>query len=208
MEMPKINALFKPPKYNRFLMHLIAHHNLVGNYNSMRIRSIVRHEELCCKAGLMLHYLKHSCAPNIVYADRDGHIVMHTIRPINKGEQLTTLYFGILRESKETRQRIIWQEREFVCKCERCENEPATVAQRQQIFSDANYQAIVARAEDDFSQPLMDKCETVLRMFGRIPWCDELGMVVETYTLFVRARLTGPIKLNMLREIMLENLNL
>lgn len=67
---PKINVLFKLQKHSRFLMHLIAHHQRVANYNSMRIRSSIQVNEkrdMCCHAGIMMRYFKHSCAPNVLW---------------------------------------------------------------------------------------------------------------------------------------------
>ncbi|XP_055298558.1 SET and MYND domain-containing protein 4-like [Sitodiplosis mosellana] len=194
--MPKINALFKLQKHSRFLMHLIAHHNQVANNNSIRIRSSIQlneRREMCCHAGLIKHFFKHSCAPNVLWTDRDGHSVIITIRPVSKGQELTMFYFDILMEPKLNRQKILWENKQFVCNCTRCDGNTASRTQRKRITSDSNYQKIVSKSGRDDSQTMMDKCEMFLRTYNQIPWCDEIGRVVCAYISIIRTRLIGSV---------------
>lgn len=211
MENPRINALFQSQKHNRFLMHLIAHHSQVANNNSIRIRSPVTvndRNEMCCHAGVLLRYFRHSCAPNVLWTDRDGHSVMITIRPVKKGQPLTSFLFEILMESKVNRQKRLWESKHFLCNCTRCTGETASRGQRKRITSDPNYQDIVSKSDDDDSQMMMEKCETFLRMYGQIPWCDEIGKVVTIYISKIRGRLMGVVNLNILCDMLVKNLNL
>lgn len=211
MGIPKIAAMFKQKKHNRFLMHLIAHHKRIADNNSIRVRSSIQVNErrdMCCHAGLIKQYFNHSCAPNLLWTDRDGHSAIITIRPISKGQPLKMFYFEILMEPKVKRQQVLWECKQFVCDCTRCQGNTASLAQRKRIHSDSNYQQIVSAARDDISQKLMEKCETFLRIYGQVPWCNEIGKVVSVYISIIRNRLFGPVNLKILCEMLMKNLNL
>ncbi|XP_055296754.1 SET and MYND domain-containing protein 4-like [Sitodiplosis mosellana] len=193
LEIPKINSTFKLKKYRRFLMHLITHHYRAMKMNSLESGWIVdegngEYVALASQTGVMKCYLKHSCAPNVVVTDLHGNIVIITVRPVKKGQQIMhSIYTDLVKFPKDERHRILWNFCRMTCKCARCEGDTAPFKLRKEMCSNPNFQYIVkqliapARNDDEAKQKMMDNCKRFLRKYGLKPWCEELGMVVQVY---------------------------
>lgn len=111
-------------------------------------------------------------------------------------------------EPKVHRQKVLWQNKQFICNCTRCEGESASLVQRKRISADPNYRKIVSKGENDVSRTMKEKCETFLRLYAQIPWCDEIGKVINAYITIIRSQLIGPVNLDILCDWLLKNLNL
>lgn len=198
MDIPKIKALFKSRKHNRFLMHLVIHHTLVMNKNSIRIRlmsiepSPTNRRDICTHTGLLNGYFEHSCAPNVLRLDRDGYSVYMTIRPVKKGEQLFVTILDLLLEPKETRQKILWESGHFRCACTLCAGPSATPEQRKQLLSDPLYNGCFGNVE---------QYAAILQKYGHGPLCEEIKNVLYYYCMQIRYKYTGPINVRALAEI-------
>lgn len=191
-KIPKIDAMFRTLKHRRFLMHLVCAHVKIVDNNSVQgtfTNSFGQNVNWYNHIGFIENYFKHSCAPNVVTSERDGHRIFITVRPIKKGEQLTFSYYMFRLESTEKRQQILWDRKKMICSCTRCQGISASWEQRQQLTADPNYQKIVldlspmALVDKDEMQAMIDKCATFLKKYDNIEWCDEIGMVVFTYSL-------------------------
>lgn len=191
LKIPKISGFFKTKHHLRFLKHLIYQHGVIADSNSSRVRlssidpNPVNRRDVCSHIGLVGGYFQHSCAPNIFSTDKDGHLYCVTIRPVKKGEQLTTLSYDMLLSSKKERQQILRDEKHLTCKCSRCTDTPATQKQRKQLTSDPLYQHFKLNKGPE-------ECIAVLRKYGHgPPWCDEIFFVMHMYTNYLRQKLLG-----------------
>lgn len=202
LDIPKIKSMFPTEKHRRFLMHLITLHALISQENSIRTRStletsLTERNDMCFHTTIIKHFFKHSCAPNVLFLDRDGNSVFITIRPIKKGEQLLTNVLNILKEPTQKRQETLWEFKNFVCKCSRCEGAVPTPQQLGALASDPNFRSIlstrIAQISGDKMHALMDKCVAFLNRHGQIAWCTQLGRVIEIYIYLLRRRLNGTI---------------
>lgn len=189
-KVPKIESMFKTTKDRRFLMHLIGQHVQIVQNNTVKgcfTSAFGQMIDWYNHIGLIEKYFQHSCAPNVVTCERDGHRVFITVRPIKKGDQLTFSLFSFLLDSKEERHKILWERKKMICRCIRCQGVTASPKQRQQLASDSNYQHIgldfspAVLNESSKLQAMIDKCATFLKKYDDIPWCDEIGTVVQTY---------------------------
>lgn len=205
LDIPTLNAMFKGERHHRFLMHLVGHHRRVSDHNATVIRSGLPNEGTNewrgRHTGLIKRYFTLSCAPNVFWADRDGHLVFITVRPIKEGEQLTITISNFLIEPLSMRQRII-QDRlgiEYVCKCTRCEGLSPTSAQREQLNIELlnrcivlNYVKLQGQNQDNpMVDTMIDECEVFSRKYGGVPWCEEIGQVVNIHMKLLWMKLRG-----------------
>lgn len=198
---PRISVMYESKKHRRFLMHLIGQHVKIGTYNTLHITSdlydlkLEEQIELYSQTGLIPRYFRHSCAPNVLRADRDGNSVYITVRPVNKNGQLLVSNSIDLFDPKEKRQEYLWQEKQIICDCIRCEGVTASFAQRQLIRTDANFLYILSNRftlkleGSDMLQAMLEKCVSFLNQYGRLKWCDEIAIVVDVYINLLGIRL-------------------
>lgn len=199
MDIPMIKEMFKSKRHNRFLMHLVMYHGMVMNRNSIRVRLLSKEpnpknrRDICTHSGFLKGYLEHSCAPNLMWTDLDGHSVYITLRPVKKGEQLFITIMDLLMEPKQKRQKILWENAKFLCRCSLCVGPSATSEQRQQLLADPLYknQNYVA----------------VLQKYGHGPLCDELKSVLNYFIIQLRFKYTGPINLRAWAEMVSDSIN-
>eukprot|EP00994_Dinema_validum_P008231 NODE_732_length_1386_cov_20.676889_g539_i0.p1 GENE.NODE_732_length_1386_cov_20.676889_g539_i0~~NODE_732_length_1386_cov_20.676889_g539_i0.p1 ORF type:complete len:414 (+),score=112.53 NODE_732_length_1386_cov_20.676889_g539_i0:45-1244(+) len=65
--------------------------------------------------------LTHSCSPNTFYSSASGKGCHYALRPIAKGEVITTNYLGpALMLPTVRRQKRLWETKLFLCRCSRC----------------------------------------------------------------------------------------
>ncbi|XP_055302503.1 uncharacterized protein LOC129568532 [Sitodiplosis mosellana] len=194
LNMPKVDAFFRTKKLRRFLMHLVFYHIQILENNSVQgsvklLSGMNQGRLVTCynPTGLIEKYFRHSCAPNVVTAEGDGNHIFMTIRPIKKGDRLTFSCFMFLVESKDKRQKILWERRKMICSCTRCKGVAATSEERRQFLFDPDFQSIVLtklpldHSNTEQIQKVTDKCVNFLKKYDRTEWCDEIGAVVHIY---------------------------
>ena len=198
--------MFRSVRHIRFLQHLIGHHSLLNIYNSIMGQMFVPMnsiglvgKHICLQVGIFSCYIKPSCIPNVYVDESEGFLTVKTIRPVKKGEYLQGTFFMLkLLQSKEARQKHLWDHRRLNCKCPRCNGLVASLAQRQQILDDPDYHYIsyeysVWQRKGDVQtrKAIAEKCVDFLNRHGHIMWCDELGKILFTYLCLVRSKSTN-----------------
>lgn len=199
MKMPKIEGMFKSKKHRQFLMHLIGHHIKIIEYNSVQgfIEKSEGKIECYNHTVLIEKYVKHSCAPNVVTCEGHGNHVFVTIRPVKKGDHINFSFFNFLLYPNVERQLKLWERKRITCQCIRCEGISPSVQQRRRMAVDPDYIGITTHFPDTYSELLQiffdkenepfsnvvlaEKCISFLRKYKEVPWCREIGQVVEIY---------------------------
>ncbi|XP_055298561.1 SET and MYND domain-containing protein DDB_G0273589-like [Sitodiplosis mosellana] len=197
---PYIAAKFSSLKHRRFLMHLIAHHIQITNFNSYQVNNQKTHGvDFYHQIGLMTKYFRHSCAPNVLMTERDGISIYTAIRSIKKGDELFISYFKFLGLPKHVRQQELWNQVHIKCNCSRCMGAAASSDQRQQLATDPDFPLILSSASNlspYASQKIEDtieKCIAFLTKYGQIKWCDEIGEAVDAYIKTLDCRIPRPL---------------
>ncbi|XP_055306371.1 uncharacterized protein LOC129570697 isoform X1 [Sitodiplosis mosellana] len=206
MDIPEIREKFSSKKHNRFLMHLVMHHARAASRNTIRIRHLTlepvpdptERRDVCIHTGLIKRYFSHSCAPNVTHVDRDGHSVFITVRPLKKGDQLFSTVFNCMTESKEKRQKLLWEHNNFLCECTLCTGPMATSQQRKQMLADPLYQNYLKGKATG---------EAVLQKYGHGPLCEEVLNVLNRYCSDVQFRYVGPVNLRAWSEIVADSMD-
>ncbi|RMX80802.1 hypothetical protein D0869_07285 [Hortaea werneckii] len=132
-----------------------------------------------CAIFLTYSRLNHSCSPNAhhAYNEREGLEMLHAVRTITYGEEITVSYINLLRTSSQRAAEL--QQWGFACACECCKGSgaPASKARRRRMF-DID-QAI---AFDECANPLMrafpqPKYTLPQHITGKLAWVEELVML-------------------------------
>ncbi|XP_055296607.1 uncharacterized protein LOC129565611 [Sitodiplosis mosellana] len=205
MDMPKMNAMFKAKRHNRFLIHLIMQHVQIMSKNSIRIRLCSveaaprKRTDVCTHTGMLKGYFEHSCAPNVLWIDNNGYSLYITTRPVKKGEQLFVTMFDLLSKPKAERQRILWEQGNFLCVCSLCTGPEATPEQRKQLLSDPLYRS------GGFD--CLDKCATILQKHGHGPLCKEMKNLLDGYCMQLRFKYTNSTNIRAWAEIVSDSLS-
>lgn len=183
----KIVNQFITNAQKHFLMHLILHHIFILN-NSYQC-NVNNH----C-AFILPSYVNHSCAPNLLFANNANQIIFVTMRPIKAKEQLFQTYLGdILSEvpydSVEYRRQYLYDLFGFLCECERC-TPTGKKMDWQDFTKTTEHVSVVLQSKALMEKPKFDKinllilqkrCIDFLNRFGRMQWCDDLGMMMNCY---------------------------
>ncbi|XP_055297199.1 SET and MYND domain-containing protein 4-like [Sitodiplosis mosellana] len=190
LDIPKLKTIFNLKKYRRFLMHLISHHYLVLDVHSNIASSGFSRDSnvpwASSTTGVMVGYLSHSCAPNVLVSTFHGNSVIITVRPVRKGQQImNSLLLALLTLPKDQRHKMLWLERRMICQCVRCDGVTASLAQCKRMRSDPVYQYLTSKQlnpdDDEAMQTMIDKCKTFLRKYGQLQWSDEIGNIAQVY---------------------------
>ncbi|XP_037038003.1 SET and MYND domain-containing protein DDB_G0273589-like [Bradysia coprophila] len=201
MTVPKVNEWFPSPLHRRFLAHLIGQHVRVFEMNSIRTTYLNDKNTMLAYMGLMNLFFRHSCAPNILNCECDGHNSFVTIRPVKKGDRLQISYVDP-RASQAKRQLDLQNRYQIKCNCMRCNYSSTTPAsdERKQISSDPNFNEIVhfdvenlyvSSAEE--SLKIIEKCITSLEKCKDISWCTEIEQIVDVFIKVLRIHLASPL---------------
>lgn len=207
IDIPKMSEMFNTQKYRRFLMHLVMHQGIVTDGNSIRTRlasidpNPSNRRDIVCQTSLLRNYFRHSCAPNVFNADRDGYGIYITMRPVKKGEKLLVTLYDLTNTPKEQRQQILKTEKHFKCTCIRCVDRSATSRLRKQFKSDSLVKALFDKQTDSF-----DKCVAVMQKYGSGPWFEELSSVYWIFNLQLQNKLTGPTNIHSFAHMLAESL--
>lgn len=207
LQFADMSSFFSDTKSLRFLIHLIGHHNNVIDYNSTFAKSIVLTENpekaiLSGQTGLIAQYFKHSCAPNVLLSTFDGFTVVTTIRTLKKGDALVHSHLMLMTETKESRQKKLWEQKGFKCSCSLCVKDvQATIEQREMMLSDQDYQNIIMNITVILKErnktaihKISEACKKFLRKFGQMSWCEEIGKIVQGYVDIINFQHRGTMK--------------
>ncbi|KAI6834186.1 hypothetical protein KC340_g2091 [Hortaea werneckii] len=145
----------------------------------------------CVQAGMGGQYgyavfltysrLNHSCSPNAhhAYNEREGLEMLHAVRNITSGEEITVSYINLLRTSSQRAAEL--QQWGFACACECCKGcgAPASKARRRRMFD-----IDLAIAFDECANPLMrafsqPKYTLPQHITGKLAWVEELVMLCD-----------------------------
>lgn len=139
-----------------------------------------------------MSFFNHSCAPNAFYSIIGNYGYCLTVRPIQKGEQVFINYLGDQVEgTKADRQRILKDEWNIDCVCERCTPTPNTYKiDHRLLFNDSAFQYISkhqgchenACDNDCDRRKLRQNCITFIQKFGRF-WTQTLDCVIKEFVL-------------------------
>lgn len=182
-----IKKLFETEQKRRFLMHLVLHINCVMKNNGFKAGKIQ------LNLYIIASYFNHSCAFNVIGLSSGENVrYCKTVRPIKSGQQLFISYFGGkgFDYSEEYRQKFLYDNFGFQCKCERCKPDMRLWAMNSfnmQLDQDfQNYNKYLINGGDQkmmeerramWEQTLTD----VLNQYGDKHWCDALACVIDNY---------------------------
>lgn len=196
-EMLKISVvkqMFTTEKHRRFLMHLIGHHFQVHHHNLTALSSSGKlnapdYNVLYSYLGVMSRYFNHSCYPHVLMlADDLANAVYITVRPIKKGEEVLTASLPfIVAQTRQNRQRKLWEYRQFRCNCKRCEGIFASKKLRKQVANDNLMKALSSSTEIRFDKGTVEHqigvLNELLQKYGHIDWCDEIEDMLSLYSM-------------------------
>lgn len=190
-----VKTTFESSSHQRFLMHLVAHHEIILKYNSFFVNAPTTELNKLKVFGsfttLSARYFKPSCTPNLLGLRSQGDFKLITVQPIKKGEQLTTKLTE--RPVSDEELKKYYEERGWVCKCTKCEDVHPTPDEMKQLNSDPIYRGIllnsIATPDDEKLQNLLEQCENFLRKYGRFAWCKEIETVTNIYLKYMHTRL-------------------
>lgn len=175
-----IRAYFNTVAKQRFLMHLICHHQMINTLNGFAIDD-------CSMVFLLISIINHSCTPNVITTVINNQMICRTIRPIRRGEQLFISYLNDLAPSSDKQRRDIEETWHFCCCCEVCKPIDNNNYDYLALPSDKRFQAIDQLIDRTSATQIEIEqwkrlCEDVLNDFGRGPWTTELQTVMQFYT--------------------------
>lgn len=126
----ELKTNFLSEKLQRFLMHLVTHLVTIYSANNILLQDwseswsdILQHNSTeTFGAGVfnISSYINHSCMPNTVRLTTPDHMILKTIRPINKGEQIFVRYAIDPNWPTKQRREQLFHVCGFVCNCQLC----------------------------------------------------------------------------------------
>lgn len=189
MENDDLCELFVDIRHDRFLMHLIGHHICAIKYATASV-------EIGVNDGTSIYpivgrFFRHSCYPNAVLVTFDRSIIVLTIRPIKKDEEITISYMpDELDQSTKDRRKYLLERYRFFCMCERC-NDSATV---ENGSKSKNQQYKVQNSFDLDPKKTMNRrkvttqCIAYFNDNGREKWCNKTSKMLHTYMHVLRSK--------------------
>lgn len=194
---PLVAEMFSSQRHQRFLKHLIAHHDAVIQYNCQSSYELGSNERKTNLLLLLSSYMNHSCAPNIATLSFNGFQMAIVVRPIKRGEQLFISYLGLdawslcLHNSLVRRQQYIQKMYKFKCSCARCIFESASDDEDAENSFDRdecynyviqNYHNKLASVFDrEATKNLLEKCVEFMKKYGILQWTDEMSLQMLCY---------------------------
>lgn len=206
-----IRPKFSSKQHRRFLMHLIGHHLCVIQCNTGGIvYSMISpyniSQDMSENLSIIMNYINHSCAPNVMIISFHNFNVCITLRPIKTGDQLFIFYFrnDPVKHNTVNRQTYLQDIFKFHCNCERCLTLPSP-PELKEMKSDECYRYLrkygnpmncCARFEGNTRVLVMcscihtakpdpklvqEKCLEFLNKYGRLSWTAELGFVINCF---------------------------
>ncbi|KAG4066123.1 hypothetical protein HA402_010325 [Bradysia odoriphaga] len=127
---PELKTNFLTEKVQRFLMHLVTQLVSIYSLNNILLQEwsenwsdiIVNNSMETFGVSLfnISSYVNHACMPNAVRLTTADHLILRTIRPINKGEQIFVRYAIDANWPTAQRQRQLFRLCGFKCECALC----------------------------------------------------------------------------------------
>ncbi|KAJ6638342.1 SET and MYND domain-containing protein 4 [Pseudolycoriella hygida] len=133
MDRPDLAKKFQAIDTQRFLMHYLTHlaamfiaNNILlqsWSYNMIDIIQNDGKETFGVALFNLSTYFNHNCMPNAVRLTTSNHVIIKTIRPIKKGEQICVRYGIDPLWSTSKRRRHLYTLCAFYCNCELCSSD-------------------------------------------------------------------------------------
>jgi hypothetical protein len=126
IQIMKCLGLDKDPNYNEFAgsvlqLHVSTFCNCIGYVLSFLEESSVEEIEIARSVALGFSLFNHSCSPNAAYFFSGSHIIVRTLEPIKKGEQVTISYkHDFFSTPKIDRINYLKEAYFFNCECKAC----------------------------------------------------------------------------------------
>ncbi|XP_031633952.1 uncharacterized protein LOC116347495 [Contarinia nasturtii] len=145
LNFPSMKKLFNSIRKARFLMHLVAYHQLLLSKNA--INDVQNACQDISNVGVVFSLFNHQCVPHLLILGLKDRIVGITQRPIKKGDQVFVQY---VMDFVENRQEYIKRKFEFECKCDKCK--PKKLSNRETLMQsrDQDYQYIYRNQDTDY----------------------------------------------------------
>ena len=185
---PEIMALFDSEEKKRFLMHLMTYHSLIAHTNSIqdhRSKSI----------NNIFSLINHSCCPNLNSSCIADQNICETIRFVQKGQQLCISYLVTLQcnAPRGKRQQELKSGWNFDCKCEKCEL-TGNISNIHLTF-DPCYRFAFENIHDKRKYlAILENCRQFLDKYGRLPWSEEIGFMINTFAFVVQELYIKPLQ--------------
>lgn len=199
----KIGEMFVTVKRQRFLTHLIWQHQAIISLGYVHQHTNKFNEVQSLGIFPQFSYFKHSCTPNAMYYLTRNKLVVVSLAPIKKGEEIFVSYFGktsilIFDSNKEERKeqlRSLYKSFGQKCSCAFCHKCEPNAKQRKAMKNDRMYRyigRIYPSGEDGLykleksltAKQISDAREQAykfLMKYGRMTWCKELAKIVACF---------------------------
>lgn len=189
---------FHTDTHRRFLMHLVFHHLGILKFRGINTNEVghdnaIEEIDYCLIISMNL---SHSCFPNVKVEMVDGHAILITMRPIKKGQSIEISFCEhIISADVNERQRMLEDDLNIRCQCERCEFEKdETESDDLSIRDDPNFKFIIHKMRAEFEiilQPdewndLKKRVEHVLNLYGHQKWNKYFGSIYLLYFLIIK----------------------
>ncbi|XP_055301220.1 SET and MYND domain-containing protein DDB_G0273591-like [Sitodiplosis mosellana] len=176
--------LFEDDDHERFLRHLIGHHICALQYATPNV--CIGENDGTSVHSIIGRFFFHSCYPNAVLVTSDRSTVAVTIRPIEKGEEVTVSYLpDELNRSTKYRRKWLLVQYNLMCFCSRC-TQPATAASNATALSKLQKNELRNASNRDPKKQakrrnLTVACTKYLNANGREQWCDDIYYMLHAY---------------------------
>lgn len=199
----KIGELFSTVKRQRFLTHLIWQHEAIISVGYVHQHTNKHNQIQSLGVFPQFSYFKHSCTPNAMYYLKGNKLIMVSLTPIKKDEEIFVSYFGktaILifecnRDERKERLLSLYKSLGQKCVCALCQKHPSNPKERKKMKNDQMYRHITRicpSSEDGIwslkpsltAQQLSDARKQAiefLQKYGRMTWCKEMAKIVACF---------------------------
>lgn len=192
MDHDEFAELFEDEDHQRFLMHLIGHH--CNALRQIASNSAEGEDDGTSVYSILGGFFSHSCYPNTVLVTSDQNTVAVTIRPIERGEEVTISYLSDeLNRSTKYRRKCLLERYSLMCFCKRC-SEPTAVEYKsktllsQQQKSDFRNASNRDPKKQAKRRKLTVTCIKYLNTNGKERWNDDMSLVLHTYIHLLRTK--------------------
>lgn len=187
MKIPDVKSKFHSIKHRRFLMHLVAHHSLMGCHGAccnavvsednapVGGSEIDQYERINnAQVGLVAKYFTHSKSANMLTVRGNGKQAGIVIRPIKKGEEVLNSCAPFPLDLTKLPS-----------------NSLDSVVERLVIEGHPDFKYILKNFEKKTidHQKMIDSCLSVLQKFDKYAMCDQLILAINAYGRSIRSRL-------------------
>lgn len=199
----KNGEMFEEVQQQRFLTHLIWQHQAIISLGYVHQHTNKFNEVQSLGIFPQFSHFKHSCTPNAMYYLTGRKLVMVSLTPIRKGEEIYVSYFGktamlTFDSNAETRKellRSLYKTLGQKCNCSLCHKSESNPAQRKSMKNDRKYRHIsriyyssegglYKLGKSLTTKQMSDAREhaiAFLRKYGRRTWCKELAKIAACF---------------------------